>query len=377
MASKLSITLDKVKRQRMTETMPLVHIPDEIIDEILSRVPVKSLLRFKCVCKHWHSQISDPSFRHKRETESILIIKSKTRTISLHSIDGDKVVTESFPIPCNEKIYDGKKTFVSNSCNGLVIICFGNSFFLFNPSTRYLAKVLELNYLRFNSTVVVGLCYDASTKDYKVVIRFTHHSAHVKYVVAASLKTKRWVQIDFPFNVASTKAGPIVNGRMHWTVDDKSNQYPLSTKIICFDACANLFEEFPSPQSNFRDENAIVGLGVLGECLCMVRRIFHTVEILIMKEYGVRESWMSLSIKTFFFPPYIFIKNGEILGNWYKVFEYNPHKKTKRKFDLLNSNDLLNAVSLVQNVASPVGYEWDWIQHAKHGSNIEWLRNGR
>ncbi|KAM7485693.1 hypothetical protein LguiA_001702 [Lonicera macranthoides] len=267
MESELLITLDKVKRQRTTGTARLVHVPDEIIDEILSRVPVKSLLRFKCICKCWLSKILDPNFRHNRDIESILHMKSETQTISLYSIDGDKAVTESFALPSNDKKYECKRTFVSNSCNGLVIICFGKSFFLFNPSTRYLVKVLEHNYLRHNSSVVIGLCYDASAKDYKVVIRFTHRSDFVKSVVVASLETKRWVEINFPFNAASTNAGPIVNGKLHWTVDKKFRYSSLSKEIICFDPHTNLFVEFPSPQSKFRGENAIAGLGVLGECL--------------------------------------------------------------------------------------------------------------
>lgn len=115
------------------------------------------------------------------------------------------------------------KGLVSNSCNGLVIIGLGESFFLFNPLTRYLVKVLALNCMFQNGIVVKGLCYDASTNDYKVVVRFMHHFGRSKVVVGASLKTKRWVQINFPFNVASTKAGPIANGRMHWIVNDNAN----------------------------------------------------------------------------------------------------------------------------------------------------------
>lgn len=86
---------------------------------------------------------------------------------------------------------------------------------MFNPSTCYLVKVLKLNCMRHNSIVVAGLCYDASSNDYKVVIRFTRHLDDRKYVVVARLKTKRWVEINFPFDVGSTKAGPTVNGRMH------------------------------------------------------------------------------------------------------------------------------------------------------------------
>ncbi|XP_062009190.1 putative F-box protein At3g52320 isoform X2 [Rosa rugosa] len=38
---------------------------DCVIDDILSRLPAKSLLRFRCVCKAWRALISDPYFIRK------------------------------------------------------------------------------------------------------------------------------------------------------------------------------------------------------------------------------------------------------------------------------------------------------------------------
>ncbi|KAM7488750.1 hypothetical protein LguiB_026234 [Lonicera macranthoides] len=357
----------------METTMPLVHIADEIVDEILTRLPVKSLLRFKCVCKRWLSTISNPNFHKKREFESIVFFNSKTRNVSLHSIDNDKVTTESSFVLGTQSKYEGKKTVVSNSCNGLVIIGFEESFFLFNPLTRYFVRVLKLNCMRHNSVVVAGLCYDESSNDYKVVIRFTRHLDDQKYVVVARLKTKWWVEINFPFVAASTKAGPIVNGRMHWTVND-------ATKIICFDPRKNLFEDFPSPPSKFQNATAdIIGLGVVGDRLCMVRRVRQTSQVLIMKEYGIGESWTALTVMTLFFPPFLFIKNGEnheILGNknTSQILAYNPKENIKRKFDLPNPN-LFGGISFVQNLTSPVGIEWDRIRHKNYGSTVKWVED--
>ena len=39
-----------------------LHFPDEIVLEILTRLPVNSLLRFRCVCKNWYSYITNPNF---------------------------------------------------------------------------------------------------------------------------------------------------------------------------------------------------------------------------------------------------------------------------------------------------------------------------
>ena len=44
------------------EKTPLPILVHELIVEILSWLPVKSLLPFRCVCKSWMSLISDPHF---------------------------------------------------------------------------------------------------------------------------------------------------------------------------------------------------------------------------------------------------------------------------------------------------------------------------
>jgi hypothetical protein len=54
-------------------------LPADMIVDILLRLPVKSLLRFKCVCKDLYFLVKskdfiDHHFHHKTNRESILII---------------------------------------------------------------------------------------------------------------------------------------------------------------------------------------------------------------------------------------------------------------------------------------------------------------
>ncbi|KAF3637817.1 hypothetical protein FXO38_23544 [Capsicum annuum] len=42
-----------------------IHFNEEIVVDILSRLPVRSLLRFKCVSKIWMALISEPYFTMK------------------------------------------------------------------------------------------------------------------------------------------------------------------------------------------------------------------------------------------------------------------------------------------------------------------------
>ncbi|KAI8558423.1 hypothetical protein RHMOL_Rhmol04G0092000 [Rhododendron molle] len=47
------------------------HIPNDLLIEILARLPSASLLRFKSVCKPWRSLIRSPSFVTKHLNQSI------------------------------------------------------------------------------------------------------------------------------------------------------------------------------------------------------------------------------------------------------------------------------------------------------------------
>ncbi|KAL7218697.1 hypothetical protein ACSBR2_011880 [Camellia fascicularis] len=48
------------------------NLPQEVLFDILARLPVKSLLQMRCVCKSWNSLINSPIFitSHMNQTLS-------------------------------------------------------------------------------------------------------------------------------------------------------------------------------------------------------------------------------------------------------------------------------------------------------------------
>jgi hypothetical protein len=99
-------------------SLPL--LPDDVISEILSWVPVKPACRFRCVSRGWRTLISSPAFldAHKRRVEPLLLTVSRsfprgTTTLWLTDIDGDVV-----------RVVDKVGLWMINYCsNGPVCIC--------------------------------------------------------------------------------------------------------------------------------------------------------------------------------------------------------------------------------------------------------------
>ena len=64
-------------------------IPEDVTFEILSSLPIKSLLRFSCVSKRWRSLVS--SITTQKIGKSKILVRSylKSGLLTFHSIDMD------------------------------------------------------------------------------------------------------------------------------------------------------------------------------------------------------------------------------------------------------------------------------------------------
>ena len=160
-------------------------LPEEIVLEILAKLPVKSLLRFRCVCKRWYSSIANPSFisthlSNNHHNQGLVIHLAKnTRIPSSGRLDSqfctlarDRTfeTISKFPIPF---IFRSWFLVLAGSCNG--ILCFSdymtpgcNGVYLWNPSIR-MFKRLPYTCSTQLRKVALGFGYDSQTNDYKVV----------------------------------------------------------------------------------------------------------------------------------------------------------------------------------------------------------------
>ena len=121
--------------------MKMSNLPRELIIDILSRLLIKSLCRFKCVSKPWRTLISHPDFvkthLHRAQFKRLILATSN----SLYSIDHEIsfennvvfIALDYFPLDlCHEHLIA-----ISGSYNGLLCVqCQPDACFVSNPATH-------------------------------------------------------------------------------------------------------------------------------------------------------------------------------------------------------------------------------------------------
>ncbi|KAK1431317.1 hypothetical protein QVD17_07774 [Tagetes erecta] len=133
------------------------QFPEEIIEQILTRLPVESILRFKSVSKPWLSLISNPSFTNLQLTQATLAHRSSlfisiydTLTRKLYFLSAAHEgghVTHLFK-PFDQIMITCEETTELEHLNGLVLFSSGNGYnkhmsfaYVINPSTRKIYKL--------------------------------------------------------------------------------------------------------------------------------------------------------------------------------------------------------------------------------------------
>jgi hypothetical protein len=203
---------------------------------------VKSLIRFKCVCKSWFSIISDTHFANSQfelnaatatHTHKALF----SSTVSPHetvSIDLEASLDDdTASVSLNPNFMPSQSYFrieIKGSCRGFILFLYDDScFYLWNPSTG-LHKQIPLSPLTLSfilddedTDYFYGFGYDQSTDDYLIVLLSSHTNS--SYLEFFSLRANTWKQIDegthFHYLNAiedDPKLGLFFNGAIHWFV---------------------------------------------------------------------------------------------------------------------------------------------------------------
>ncbi|XP_054778160.1 putative F-box protein At5g62060 [Prosopis cineraria] len=200
------------------------YLPEEIIRNILRRLPVKSLIRFQCVCKHWKNLIKSPSFiadhlHHSNHQNPLLLFdyRDHNRAMNLRLLECEM----KFHGVQNEASVDSHTTWII--------------------ATRE-ARQIVIDYLKCYRYTRFG--FSPILNDYKIVIIFPHIWDDPALVYSVS--SSSWKKVDCLFleHLNLSYESFCVNGVIFWIgkIDGEDHYTMLS-----FDMAMELFTLTPLP----------------------------------------------------------------------------------------------------------------------------------
>ncbi|XP_010466752.1 PREDICTED: F-box/kelch-repeat protein At3g23880 [Camelina sativa] len=286
-------------------------LPLEMVEEILLRLPVKSLTRFKCVCSSWRSLISETLFALKHAS----ILEASKATTSKKSPYG-VITTSRYHLKscCVNSLYNESTVDVSEhdgellgrdyyqvvgTCHGLVCfhVDYDKSLYLWNPTTKLQQRLSgsDLETSEDEFVVTYGFGYDESEDDYKVVALLQQRQQVKIEAKIYSTREKLWRRSNnacLPSGVVvadKSRSGIYIKGTLNWAATHSS-----SWTIISYDMSRDELKELPGPVSCSKGCFTLT-LGDLRGCLSMVCYCKGAnADVLVMKEFGEGASWSKL-----------------------------------------------------------------------------------
>jgi hypothetical protein len=227
----------------------------EILQEVMVRLPARSVLRCRAVCRSWRRLASDPVFlldHHRRQPELPLIISSRTAD----GADDPILRLEAFqprgaefrPVhPFPELFWDGFSSPVYASCDGMIIICRK----ICNPATRQSRSVSRER--TFDFSRIIGLYWHEPSGEYRLLFSlhpsFLYDGNPMEYcILTVGFYEVRQIEYSLTEVDGIFDAPVLLHGslNMHW----KAKSADCYHWIIVFDIVAESFRHMRPPAVN-------------------------------------------------------------------------------------------------------------------------------
>ncbi|KAL3646168.1 hypothetical protein CASFOL_011348 [Castilleja foliolosa] len=316
-------------------------LSEDVTIEILSRLPVKSLLRFKSVCRSWNAIINNPTFVSKHhqtissnEHPQVVLISRRddntnNRVISLLRNDPHYTfVDQHIPTFLNDMF--GHVRLIG-PCNGIVCLYgFPDNIALWNPSIRDFKKLPQSLVQRPSNAKVrggdLGVGFDSKTRDLKVMQILFCVSADcglVHQVEIYSSRTNSWRKYEHPVpaNIMYYNLWSMVfkNETFCWWAQDGDVEV-----ILSFDMSNETFKKTLLP---FRIE----GLGGQHKTTRAIMPLKESIGLVV---YRSKELNIGFDV---------WVMNG--LGgdadSWSKVTTIGPLSRVERPLGFWNDDDVI------------------------------------
>lgn len=276
--------------------------PDEVVLQILARLPMKSLFRSKTVCKLWYRLCSDKYFiklfnevSAKNPMLLVEISESLQLKSSLICVENRLGVSEFSLSFLKDRVR------VRASCNGLLCcssIPDKGVYYVCNPMTRefkLLPRSRERPVTRFypdGEATLVGLACNLSTQNFNVVLAgyhrtFGHRSDGTFICLVYDSESNKWRKFvsfqDDQFTHMNKNQVVYVNRALHWLTGSSSS-------ILVIDLDCDIWRKMSLPYEVGEESGNRVYLLELDGCLSVMQISDTWMNIWVLKNYE-KEEW--------------------------------------------------------------------------------------
>uniref|UniRef100_M8BNU9 Uncharacterized protein n=1 Tax=Aegilops tauschii TaxID=37682 RepID=M8BNU9_AEGTA len=228
------------KRSRKKKEQPAESLPDDLLLEVLARVPYRSLCRFKCVSKQWLALCSDPGL-WKRSPQALsgffcYARDDRKHELRFHNLSGRAQPLVDPGLPFLRGAWDGGVQTV-DCCGGLLLCqCWkrssragsaGMEYVVCNPATKEWTVVPATKQLHPNKKNIVRLGFDPLVPSrFAVFVLVRGHG--VTRVEIFSSETGRWISKESEWGDGTSvddhncSASVFFGGALHLSTHDSS-----------------------------------------------------------------------------------------------------------------------------------------------------------
>ncbi|KAM0923939.1 hypothetical protein ACQ4PT_005201 [Festuca glaucescens] len=230
-----------------------VSLPPDVVFDILSWLPLKSLCRFRCVSREWRALISNPAFvaAHKTRSEPLIAANSFSDLTTLRLIDMDGNVVKVI------KTKDHIFSFICASSDNIICVL-GHSLLqarVINLATgEILVTSIRGNFIGFGRATHSGV--------YKMVCISTRSCSILTIGDGAGWRQKQ----SPPPKGISYHSNPVtVNGVLYFASQIHGDS------VLCFDLESEEWKRGIRGPPNVEPERCYITLGELNSTLCMMQ----------------------------------------------------------------------------------------------------------
>ncbi|GLT95761.1 hypothetical protein SLE2022_134250 [Rubroshorea leprosula] len=223
----------------------------ELVTDILLRLPVSSLQRFRCLSTSFCAEIDSENFvkNHfkrsilKKTGQKLLVYNPRFEGASdFYFADFDDDLVNAFPLkmPLVSRHRDAS---VYGSCNGLFLMGMdsmdfkveyqGLDLYIYNPFTRRNRKLPPCpvqTLSGYGEFKCCGLGYDSARDDYKVVMISKADDSNQVWVFG--LKSDFWRRSRDLGDEVTTSVGCFANGALYWMCKNKCVGFDLEKEVF-------------------------------------------------------------------------------------------------------------------------------------------------